>query len=97
MADGNPPRRRGYVYADGIPATLSDELWAHRHPLPTFSGRPVPTPRLSPAVRAVWSEALAELEERHAHRVGAQVAAGVGSGLLLGGAVAATALGCSLQ
>ena len=87
-----------YVYTDGaFPTELPPTRWAVHAPVPAFEGSPVPPTRLSPAVRAAWSEALAELEERNAKRVGATVAAGVGGGLIIGGAVAASMLGCSLQ
>jgi len=101
-----PPRLRGVVTpaadpmvcAEGaVPLALPEALWAAHVPVNAFEGQPAPPTRLSPAVRAAWAEALAELEERNAKRVGAQVAAGVGGGLLIGGAVAAASLGCCLQ
>ena len=46
-------------------------------------------------MRAAWAEALAELDARNERRVGAQVAGGVGVGVLVGGAAAAML--CSVQ
>ena len=85
----------GYLYRDGLPTELPDELCAERLTIPTFEGSLPPSPRVSAAVRTAWAEALSELEDRSQKRAGAHVAAGVASSLMIGGA--ATALLCSLQ
>ena len=85
----------GYRYPDGLPTTLPDEMRAVQMALPELEGVPPPAPRTSASVRNAWAEALAELEKRNQDRAGAQMAAGLGSSLLVGGA-AATML-CTLQ
>ena len=103
MYDVPPPRMPpaaerlgGFVYPVGVPTELAAELCALEQPVPTFESDAPPPLRVSPAVRAAWSEALAELEARNEQRaVGQGIAAGVGGGLVLG--VAATALACTVQ
>ena len=91
------PRAAGYTYAGGrLPTQLDEALLAAHRPVPAFDGELPPPPRVSAAVRAAWSDALAELERRREQRMGAQVAAGVGSSLIIGGAAAAM-LGCVVQ
>ena len=85
----------GYRYRDGLPSMLPLDLNAAARPVPTFEGELPPPPRVSPAVRAAWAEALAELEDRNEKRVGAKLAAGIGSSLIVGGAAAAML--CSVQ
>jgi hypothetical protein len=95
--------REGFTYPEGaFPIELPHNLWAAPAPAPPFApavaSARAARARLSPDVRAVWSAALAELEARHAKRVGAQVAASaVGGAIVVGGAVAASMLGCSVQ
>ena len=95
--------REGFTYPEGaFPIELPHNLWAAHAPAPPFApavaSARAARARLSPDVRAVWSTALAELEARHAKRVGAQVAASaVGGAIVVGGAVAASMLGCSVQ
>ena len=92
-----------YRYPEGaFPVELPHNLWAAHAPAPPFApavaSARAARARLSPDVRAVWSAALAELEARRAKRVGAQVAASaVGGAIVVGGAVAASMLGCSVQ
>jgi hypothetical protein len=85
----------GYRYPDGLPTSLPEELRAEKVEMPVFAGEPPPPPRVSAAVRAAWAEALAELEDRDQKRTGAQLAAGIGGGLIVGGAAAAML--CSVQ
>jgi len=95
--------RERFTYPEGaFPIELPHNLWAAPAPAPPFApavaSARAARARLSPDVRAVWSAALAELEARHAKRVGAQVAASaVGGAIVVGGAVAASMLGCSVQ
>ena len=74
---------------------LAEELLAAAAAVPAFEGELPPPPRVSPSVRAAWAEALAELEERSERRAGAQMAAGVGGSLIIGGAAAAML--CTVQ
>ena len=89
------PPQDGYRYPGGLPTSLPEELCAARRPLPAFEGERPPPARVSASVRAAWAEALAELEERNHKRAGAQVAAGIGGGIMIGGAAAAML--CSVQ
>ena len=93
----------GFTYPEGaIPIELPHNLWASHAPAPPFApavaSARTARARLTPNARATWSAALVELEARHAKRVGAQLAASaVGGGIVVGGAVAASMLGCSVQ
>ena len=89
-----PAEPRGR-YLDGLPTKLPTELHALQTPLPLFEGALPPAPRVSASVREAWAEALGELERRNDTRAGAQLAAGVGSSIIIGGAAAT--LMCTLQ
>ena len=95
MAAAMALRAEGYTYPDGLPTSLDDDRLAKRLPVPPFEGQLPPPPKVSASVRAAWAEALAELESRQERRRGAQLAAGVGGGLIIGGAAAAML--CTLQ
>jgi sugar phosphate isomerase/epimerase len=95
MEAAEGPHADGYAYPHGVPTKLPQELLATHVPVAAFEGELPPPPRVSPSVRAAWAEALAELEARNEKRVGAQVAAGVGGGLIIGGAAAAML--CTVQ
>ena len=85
----------GYRYPDGLPTSLPPDRMAAHQPAPPFEGEPPPTPRVSPAVRAAWAEALAELERRDESRQGAHAIGIAGAGAMIGGAAAAML--CSVQ
>jgi len=83
---------REYVYSTGFPAELSASLLAEQIPLPVFEGEPVRPLRVTPELRASWSEALAKLEARQEQREKGKM---VATGALVVSAVAVAA--CSIQ
>ena len=95
LADASALLPGGYRYPSGLPASLPPECLAAHRPPPPFDVDLPPTPRVSPAVRAAWAEALAELEKRNESRQSAQAMGLAGGGLMIGGAAAAIL--CTLQ
>ncbi|KAL3929725.1 MAG: hypothetical protein SGPRY_001838, partial [Prymnesium sp.] len=91
----SPPPDGGFTYDSGVfPTVLPPSLLASQLPLPAFEGEPMRPLRVTPQLRAAWSEALANLEARQEQRTTGKIVAGVSSGLVMS-AVAMTA--CSIQ
>jgi len=95
----DPLPGHGFRYPDHLPSSFPHELRPLPVPLPLFEGElPPPPPQVAEETRRAWAEALADLERRADRRqVEQKVGAGMGAGAVVGGALAATALGCVVQ
>jgi len=94
-----PPDPDGYRYPQGFPTDLrAAQLRPLPLPMPLFEGELPPPLHSTRQMRADWTAALAELERRAKQKqVGQEVGVSIGTGAVIGGVVAATALGCSVQ
>ena len=72
------------------------ELEHMKSSLPDFGADAMPRLRIPADVRASWAAAVSEYERRAERRKQAQTAGGIGV-VAISGALAAGALGCSLQ